>query len=225
MKTLLSILSLVCACAVFTVHSASAQSSPSTTPFQQPEQAPQTLQTPQNPENRAEDGVEALFGENMRFTLVPSLRLNPAENALGSTWGVYGGVNLNPNFLVGIGTYATLSNPTMRMGYTGLILEYVHTPNKLIHFGANALIGYGRASFGGTGLDPFYVIGNVWNVFSGQYMVIEPSVFAETNLNQSLSASLGVTYRWITGYQENRAITNQSLSGVSINLGLRFRNL
>lgn len=219
------ILSLLCAFLI-SFTGAHAQTPQSEQPFQQPAQQPaQTQQQFSQQSAMPEDHVEALFGENMRFTLVPSLRLNPSPNGIGSMWGAYGGVNLSPNFFAGIGTYATLSNPTMRMGYTGLMLEYVHTPNKLIHFGANALIGYGRASSESARLEPFYLLSNVWNVFNGQYMVIEPSVFAETNLNQALSLSLGVSYRWITGYQENRYFTNQSLSGVSINLGLRFRNL
>lgn len=187
----------------------------------------QSLSGQAAPAQTADNG-EYLFGPTMKtsFALVPTLKISPVREALGTMIGGYGGVVLGDQFLIGLGTYAMFNHPSVNMGYSGLIVEYRHTPNKLIHVGGSVLAGYGGASNSSSGFRVFGLFENIGRLFSANFAVIEPSAFAEINLSRNLSASLGVSYRLITGYN-GRALdfSNENLSGVSVNIGLRFHDL
>jgi hypothetical protein len=174
------------------------------------------------------DNSEYLFGPTLKTSvaLVPTLKISPFREALGTMVGGHGGVVLDDQLLIGLGTYAMLNHPSVNIGYSGFMVEYRHTPNKLIHFGGSVLAGYGGAYSSSSGLHLFGLFENIGRLFSANFAVIEPSAFAELNLSKNLSASLGVSYRLIAGYN-GRALdlTNENLSGVSVNLGLRFHDL
>ncbi|MCU0424955.1 MAG: hypothetical protein MUF71_04940 [Candidatus Kapabacteria bacterium] len=208
---------------------------------QQPSQQPQTTQQstqsapqetmPPQPYQQQgnESGIETLFGEKAPFVLVPTFKATPAGSSWGTMLGVYGGAQVNKSLLVGFGTYWSFSHQRMNMGYSGVLAEYRYMPHRLIHVGGSLLVGYGSAE--ATNFSPIRPLGifeNIGRLFTPQFFVVEPSAFGEINLNPNLAASLGASYRLVTGLQESLSTsyvvpTNQNLSGLSVNVGMRFR--
>ena len=201
-------------------------------PAQQPAQS-QPTQTQSTPQTFADGGMETLFGEKAPFVFVPTLKATSLGDRWGTMLGVHGGALINKSILVGLGTYWSYSNTSINMGYTGLMVEYRYMPHRLVHVGGSLLAGYGGASRvvnsnGLININPLGVIENIGRLFSPQFFVLEPSAFGEVNLNSNLSASLGASYRFVTGLPETLSssatgLTNQGLSGVAINVGMRFR--
>ena len=178
--------------------------------------------------------VESLFGENknMPFMIVPMLRATPTGAYWGAMWGAKGGALVNKNLLVGLGTFASLSHPELNVGYTGLLVEYRYMPHRLIHFGGSLLVGYGSVSRVPVSIGIWSPVQIVWEntgrLFNPQFFVAEPSLFGEVNLSPTLALSLGSSYRWVSGLEEDlsstlNSPTNQTLSSPSIDVGLRFR--
>jgi hypothetical protein len=111
----------------------------------------------------------------------------------------------------------------VRVGYGGLILEYVNRWNKLVHFTAGTLIGGGAATIRYTQKEGS---SNTKNEDQGSnasdsFFVLEPEVNAEINLVKFMHLDLGVSYRLITGVG-GIGLENQDLRGVSGNALLRF---
>jgi hypothetical protein len=218
MKTLLKTLALVALVSSVITFNAFAQD-------QQP-QSPQMQNTMQTAPNQEESTVETLFGEKVSYSIVPMLKATPMNNTWGTLLGVHAGAVLNKNILVGLGTYATFGHESVNMGYTGLIVEYRYAPHRLLHFGGSMLVGYGGATtMSATSFRPFGLVENVGRLFSANFIVLEPSAFGEVNLSQSLALSVGASYRYIAGYRESlgATLTNANLSGISANVGVRFR--
>lgn len=195
---------------------------------------PQATQTQAMPQTFGDSGMETLFGEKAPFVFVPTLKATSLGDRWGTMLGVHGGALINKSILVGLGTYWSFSNTSINMGYTGLMVEYRYMPHRLLHVGGSLLAGYGGASSvsqnrgGVININPFGIVENVGRLFSPQFFVLEPSAFGEVNLNSNLSASLGASYRFVTGLPETigvnaSSLTNQNLSGVAVNVGMRFR--
>ena len=214
MKTLLNTLALAVLCIAIVSQTAFAQDS-------------QPAQTQVSQPMEEQSSVETLLGDKVTYSLVPMLKTTPMNDALGTLLGIHGGAVLNKNILVGRGTYATFGHESVNLGYTGLFVEYRYQPHRLVHFGGSMLVGMGTARTMSPSSFRFWgVFENIGRLFAPQqFIVLEPSAFGELNLSQSLSLSLGVSYRYITGYRESvgSVLTNANLSGVSGNLGVRFR--
>jgi hypothetical protein len=194
----------------------------------------QEMQTPDNspPAESELSSVESLFGEKMPFMIVPTIRATPTGAHWGAMWGAKGGALVNKNFMVGLGTFASLSHPELNVGYTGLLVEYRYMPHRLVHFGGSLLVGYGsvtRVPVSIGFLSPIQIVWeNTGRLFNPQFFVAEPSVFGEINLSSTIALSLGASYRWVSGLEEDlssglNSPTNQTLSSPSIDIGLRFR--
>jgi hypothetical protein len=186
---------------------------------------PLTEQLPsQSPAPNPDASIETLFGNNVRYALIPMLKATPILGSFGTMLGLQAGAIISKNVMVGIGTFAVLNHDRVNMGYTGVLAEYRHAPHRLVHFGGSVLLGYGQATRG-SGLRLLGLAENVGRLFSADFLVIEPSAFAEIHLNTAIALSLGASYRWIAGYRESLydTFTNQNLSGVAVNLGVRFR--
>jgi hypothetical protein len=220
-KTLVSALVVSTFCAVNTPTNAFAQDQ------QQSQMPSQTQQQSAQQPMQEDSSVETLLGEKVTYSVVPALKATPMNNTWGTLLGAYGGAILNKNILVGIGTYATFGHESVNMGYTGLMVEYLYQPHRLLHFGGSLLVGMGTAStMRPSSFRPWGLAENIVRLFSpSQFIVLEPSAFGEVNLSQSLSLSLGASYRYITGYRESLSsvLTNTNLSGISANVGVRFR--
>jgi len=72
------------------------------------------------------------------------------------------------------------------------------------------------------------LLDNFWNISGAHFFVMEPGVNIEMNLSRKLTLVAGVSYRYVTGLNENDEnvsithVTNEELSGLNFNIGLKF---
>jgi hypothetical protein len=101
----------------------------------------------------------------------------------------------------------------LSFGYGGLEFEYIYHPLKLMHFGAQALIGGGGVS---------YRFKNSDNTFeTDSFFAFEPGVNAIVNVTKFFRISGGLSYRFISGSNLPGA-TDSDLSGWAGVLTLKF---
>lgn len=222
---------MFCGTICFTSHLLAQDPATTNSPQSAPQGTTQDASQQQQPffQQGNESGIETLFGEKAPFVFVPTFKATPAGQAWGTMLGVYGGAQVSKSLLVGFGTYWSFSHRNMNMGYSGLMVEYRYMPHRLIHVGGSLLVGYGAAEATSyLSIRPFGLFENVGRLFTPQFFVVEPSAFGEINLNPNLAASIGAGYRLVTGLPESLSTspftpTNQNLSGLSVNVGMRFR--
>lgn len=100
------------------------------------------------------------------------------------------------------------------MFYCGLTCEYNLSPDKLIHLSGNILGGLLYVKYFGDNYSFTEGLGALG-------FVVEPGMNVMMNVNDSLKAGVGVSYRWVTGLNI-QGLTDEDLKGVSINLIFKF---
>ena len=162
-------------------------------------------------------------------------KLTPINGKLGVLTGLQGGVLLNNKWMFGAGGYGlanSIKAPKLnvpneqdeyiQMWYTGLMAEYTHNSNKLIHWSAGALLGGG-----GVGRDERHHgwhnddddRHHGWNGGSG-FFVAEPFVGVELNITSYLRLNVGGSYRFISG-SETPGLKDSDLSGGAFHVGIK----
>lgn len=161
----------------------------------------------------------------------PMVKLTSMNHQLGVLVGGGGGVIINHRFAVGGAGFGLVNNvteesapaarPYIDLGYGGVLLQYIHRSDDLIHMTASLLIGGGGASFreditsaGGEGqpeghpsIDGFFVA--------------EPGVDAEVNITPYFRVAAGGSYRFVSGV-EMPGLGNSDISGPGARLQLKF---
>ncbi|HBS87614.1 MAG: hypothetical protein A2W91_15230 [Bacteroidetes bacterium GWF2_38_335] len=122
----------------------------------------------------------------------------------------------------GTGDAGTNTDLTLDFGYGGLMFEYIIMPQNPFHLSVPFVLGAGGATIyekdpGSLFSDQYY--GNALE--SSGFIVLEPGVDLEINLIKFFRASLGVSYRYTIGSNMNR-ISDNDLSGISVNMGFKF---
>ena len=107
----------------------------------------------------------------------------------------------------------------IEFGYGGFEMEYVIRPNDLVHFSFYTLFGGGANNF-------VKDVGNVTdsNEQAGEtdfVLVIEPAVSAEMNVTTWFRLNLGVSYRLVTGVEQDQ-LDDSDFSGASAALTFKF---
>ncbi|HBE40138.1 MAG TPA: hypothetical protein DDW27_02875, partial [Bacteroidales bacterium] len=101
-----------------------------------------------------------------------------------------------------------------------------HNPSNLLHFSAQMILAYGSTKDyenPKSGL-----LDNFWNISGGHFFLMEPGINLELNLSSRIILVTGVSYRYVTGLNENDEniqithVTNQDLSGLNFNIGLKI---
>jgi hypothetical protein len=107
-------------------------------------------------------------------------------------------------------------NKRLNLGffYTGAKVEYNLSPGNIVHFSGDLLAVLGFIKYVGKDYD--FSVG-----LASLCYVIEPGVNVMVNVNDSIQAGVGVSYRWVSGLNI-AGLTNQDLSGVSMKLVIRF---
>lgn len=154
----------------------------------------------------------------------------------GLLLGWRGGVILNHKYVLGLAGYGLL--PTRKItppsdiaeigrdyhltgGYGGILLEYINSPRKLLHFAANTLIGI-------AGITYTDLINKDYDTHKSYpksiSFVVEPCVEMELNVSTVFRMSLGVSYRYSPNFKlrYNKQDNKNALNGLSINLGFKF---
>lgn len=162
----------------------------------------------------------------------PAAKFTPIDGKFGLLTGGYGGVLLNGKVMLGAGAYSLVNNvdmPTvntngqkeyLNLWYTGLVFEYIHNSDKLIHWTAGTLIGGGAAGrrnknwWDGDEFDKDHTYDN------HGFFVAEPYANVELNITKYLRLDVGASYRYVAG-SNTTGITDGKLGGPSINVGLK----
>jgi len=159
-------------------------------------------------------------------------KFTPIDGKFGLLTGGYGGVLLNGKVMLGAGAYSLVNNvdmPTvntngqkeyLNLWYTGLVFEYIHNSDKLIHWTAGTLIGGGAAGrrnknwWDGDEFDHDHTYDN------HGFFVAEPYANVELNITKFLRLDVGASYRYVAG-SNTTGITDGKLGGPSINVGIK----
>ena len=174
--------------------------------------------------------IEALFPHTPKVTLGYYGGLVMKVSKIKSNWALLlGGKGaLLVNHSLGVGGAFWISTETVRQSadinypdlllmYGGPMVEYCFFSQKLVHFSANTVIGWGALTdeefhhyhygYDGHTLDSFFVL--------------EPGVDVELNLFKFFRVGLGASYRYVRGV-ELVNMSDQDLQGLSAEVTFMF---
>jgi hypothetical protein len=175
-----------------------------------------------------QDSTKTLFKSDVKVSelWVPEVKLNSIQGDIGTLIGFYGGALINRTFLVGIAGGVNLGHPRVNYGYFGGLGQFILKPENLLHFSGQLVLAYGSTKDyenPKSGL-----LDNFWNISGAHFFMMEPGVNLELNLSKKLTLVTGVSYRYVSGLNENDEnvsithVTNKDLSGLNFNVGLKF---
>ncbi len=174
------------------------------------------------------DSTETLFRSNIVVSELwtPEVKVNSIQGDIGTLIGFYGGALFNRQFLLGISGGVNLTHPRVNYGYFGVIGQYIYKPEKLVHFSIQWLLAHGTTKDYQNPKSGLF--DNFWNISGAGFYLTEPGVNLEVNLSRRIALVAGVSYRYVTGLNENNEnvsitrATNKDLSGFNFNVGLKF---
>ena len=154
------------------------------------------------------------------------MAVTPINGELRAIVGGQGGRIINRQFVIGGAGRGLATSPDrqfndrlaeLQFGYGGLLLEYIGAPYKLVHFGANVVIGGGSVQLMPADFDPQ----ESENFDENALFVTEGG--ARLELNVTTYFRLGVTggYRLVSG-SDLQGISDDELSGPYGGLTFRF---
>lgn len=157
---------------------------------------------------------------------VPEVKINSIQGQTGTLIGFYGGALFNRTLLLGISGGVNLSHPTVNYGYFGGLAQVITYPANMMHFSGQVLIAYGSTK---DYEDPKEgLLDNFWNISGENFVIVEPGLNIEVNLSARVTFVAGVSYRIVTGIDQNNEnlyvthVTNEDMSGINFNIGLKF---
>jgi len=174
------------------------------------------------------DSTKTLFRSNVKVSEIwtPEVKVNSIQGDIGTLIGFYGGAAFNRTFLLGISGGVNLSHPRVNYGYFGVIGQYICKPENLWHFSVQLLLAHGSTKDYENPKSGLF--DNFWNISGAGFYLAEPGLNLELNLSKRLTLVTGLSYRFVTGLNENNEnisithVTNKDLSGVNFNIGLKF---
>jgi hypothetical protein len=174
--------------------------------------------------------IETLFHQTPKITLGYYGGLVMKESKIKGNWALLlGGKGaLLVNHSLGVGGAFWISTETVQQSaeinlpdllfmYGGPMLEYCFFSRKLVHFSANAVIGWGALTDEGFHHYHYWYDGHTLDNF----FVLEPGVDVELNLFKFCRVGLGASYRYIRGV-ELMDMSNRDFSGVNAELTIMF---
>jgi hypothetical protein len=175
-----------------------------------------------------EESIKSLFKKEITVNELwtPEVKINSIQGDIGTLVGFYGGVLLNRTFLIGISGGVNLGHPRVNYGYFGGIMQYIFRPAEVVHFSGQLLIGYGSTKDYENPKKG--LMDNFWNISGAPFFVMEPGLNLEVNLGKRVTLAAGMSYRHVSGLNENNEnvritkVTNNDLSGLNFNIGLKF---
>ena len=176
-----------------------------------------------------QDSTKSLFGSNVKVSEIwtPEVKINSIQGDVGTLIGFYGGAVFNRSILLGISGGLNLSHPRVNYGYFGALGQYIYKPANLWHCSGQLLLAYGTTK---DYEDPKSgLLDNFWNISGAGFFLMEPGINLELNLSKRLTLVTGISYRYVTGLDENDEnvqithVTNEDLSGINFIIGLKFK--
>jgi hypothetical protein len=157
---------------------------------------------------------------------VPEVKVNSIQGTVSTLIGGYGGALFNRSFLLGIAGGANLSHPSVNYGYFGAIAQYIVRPSEMVHFSGQLVLAQGSTKDYENPKNG--LLENFMNISGARFFMTEPGVNIELNISQKVALVAGVSYRFVTGInEENKNIqitklTNKDLSGINFSFGVKF---
>jgi len=178
--------------------------------------------------SQEDDSTESLFSQGVNVTELwtPEIKINSIQGGIGTLAGIYGGALINKTYLVGISGGVNIGHPRVNYGYFGGIAQYIHNPSRLVHWSSQIVLAYGSTKDyenPKSGL-----LDNFWNISGTHFFIMEPGVNIEVNLSGRTSLVAGMSYRFVTGLDENNEnisithVNNRDMSGLNFNIGLKI---
>ena len=178
--------------------------------------------------SQEDDSTESLFSQGVNVTELwtPEIKINSIQGGIGTLAGIYGGALINKTYLVGISGGVNIGHPRVNYGYFGGIAQYIHNPSRLVHWSSQIVLAYGSTKDyenPKSGL-----LDNFWNISGIHFFIMEPGVNIEVNLSGRTSLVAGMSYRFVTGLDENNEnisithVNNRDMSGLNFNIGLKI---
>jgi hypothetical protein len=178
--------------------------------------------------SQVQDSTRTLFSSDVKVSEIwtPEMKINSIQGEVGTLIGFYGGAVFNRSVLLGISGGVNLSHPKVNYGYFGGVLQYIYKPSKLLHCSGQILLAYGSTKDyenPKSGL-----LDNFWNISGANFFLMEPGINLELNLSRRLTLVTGISYRYVSGLDENNEnveithVTNEDLSGINFTIGLKF---
>lgn len=148
---------------------------------------------------------------------------------------VYGGWFINHKLMLGAGGGGTTNfirvpesesrfpgrNVTYQYSQAGFVMEYVVGSRKAVHAVFHMFTGGGFSFQYVRGDDHYYDYDYHDIRDENWFVVVEPGVQVELNLFRWMRFSPGVSYRFVTN-SDSGYLTNDKLSGMSVNLSMKF---
>lgn len=175
-----------------------------------------------------EESIKSLFKQDISVTELwtPEVKINSIQGDIGTLVGFYGGALINRSFLIGISGGVNLGHPRVNYGYFGGIMQYIYKPAEVVHCSGQLLLAYGTTK---DYEDPKEgLLDNFWNISGAPFFIVEPGLNLEVNLGSRVTLVAGVSYRNVSGLDEDNEnvmitrVTNEDLSGLNFNIGLKF---
>jgi hypothetical protein len=174
------------------------------------------------------DSVQTLFrpGITVSESWAPEIKINSIQGKTGTLVGFKGGAVFNNSFLLGISGGVNLGHPSVNYGYFGALGQYICKPANMMHYSLQLLVASGSTKdYGHTKSGLF---DNFWNITGASFYLVEPGANLEINLSKNLTFFAGLSYRYVWGLNENdenvstTRVTNRDMSGINLNIGLKF---
>lgn len=123
---------------------------------------------------------------------------------IGHTFAIGGKGN---STVVGVETdyietrYADAFTVEYQFSYGGVLLEYIHNWREVIHITGAVVIGAGSVSFFPP--DKYKTLGYEPDYKNDAVFVFEPSFAIQVNIVKWMRSSIGASYRFVSGTEEN----------------------
>ncbi|MFC2077079.1 hypothetical protein ACFLT7_08355 [candidate division KSB1 bacterium] len=172
---------------------------------------------------------KTLFGPDTDIGFAWSLELKTGsiQDDMGTLYAAYGGALINHSILIGFTGGMNLSHSEVNHGYLGLLAQYTHKPDDLLHWSTQLLLGIGRVT--DYKREKTSMMDNFGNYSGGsRFYLVEPGVNGELNFTDSVRLVVGLSYRLASGIDEGNVFINTSkvndsdMSGLHFNLGVKI---
>ncbi len=174
------------------------------------------------------DSIRTLFKPDVKVSELwtPEVKINSIQGDIGTLIGFYGGALINRSFLVGVSGGVNLSHPRINYGYFGGIGQFIFKAEKVVHCSSQILLAFGTTKDYESPKNS--LMDNFWNISGEKFFLMEPGVNLELNLSNNLTLVTGISYRFVSGINENNEnisktqVSDEDMSGLNFNIGLKF---
>ncbi|MFC1573779.1 hypothetical protein ACFL30_01190 [Candidatus Latescibacterota bacterium] len=121
-----------------------------------------------------------------------------------------------------------MSHPDVNHGYLGVLAQYTHKPENLIHYSGQLFLGTGSTK--DYEREKTSTMDNFGNITGPGFFIIEPGVNAEVNMKSNVRLLVGLSYRIVSGLDKDddlistTKVKNSDFSGFHINIGVKVGN-